>query len=290
MSTTIISTTLSRALVAACALALAAPAALADEGAACAGLLRLKECKATEAHAYPLPATFMASTRKAWGAFKVTNITTNETFTMNIYPHYPVAAGAEPTPIANIENDGANYIVPIDLTGRGVSDIMVSREGWGGWYVYTNGQCLPKAFDGFVAGFLPKGSETVTAATLNMDLSDLQVDNNLLGVVGDFLGNGTEQLAYFRPEWDAIQVVGAHGKARFPADLRGIKGDKAGDRQHWLFAFKSDKPGGRTKFAYHRRGVPKMLVFTSDGKGFHRSEVDTKEQWNLLNQFTPNPL
>ena len=209
---------------------------------------------------------------------------------MPIYPHYPITEGVQASPLSSIENDGKTCIIPIDLAGRGVSDLMIGRQGWGGWRVYTNGQCLPKPFDGFVEGFLPKGSENVQLQTLNMDLSDLQVDNNLLTAVGDFLGTGSEQLAYFRPGWDAVYVVGPQGKVRFEADLRGIPADKDGNRLHYLFAFKGDKPGEKSRMAYHRQGVPKLLVFASDGHRFQRSEEDTRTNWNLLNQYHPNPL
>ena len=232
----------------------------------------------------------MVTTNKGWGHFNVKDVTTNENFNMAVYPHYPPSAGVQATAINGIENDGNNCIIPIDLTGRGVSDIMIGRPGWGGWLIYTNGQHLSKPFDGFVEGFYPKDSETSQGPTLSMDLSDLQVDNNLLTAVGDFLGNGTEQLAYFRPGWNAIQVVGAHGKVSFEADLRGIPVDQAGARQQYLFAFKNDKPGERTRLAYHRKGAPKLLVYTSDGTRFQRSEADTTSNWNLLNQYNPNPL
>ena len=231
----------------------------------------------------------MLSVKKGWGHFIVTNSMTNETFKMAMYPHYPVAAGVLPLPLSGIEEDGKTCIVPVDLAGRGVSDLLIGRHGWGGWLVYTNGQRLAKPFDGFVQGFMPKNSEAIQGTTLDMDLSDLEVDNNLLLAVGDFLGNGSEQVAYFRPGWDAIQVVGAQGKVRFEADLRGIPVDPAGDRQHYLFAFKGGQPGERTRLAYHRHGVPRLLVFTSDGTRFQRSEQDTLSSWNLLNQCQPNP-
>jgi hypothetical protein len=279
-----------KAIVAASILGFAAPLAVSDEVSIMGGLLKVTDASEKESKVHPLPAKFMITTRKDWGAFSVTNITTNETFSMPIFPHYPVQEGVQPVLLNSIENDYRTYIVPIDLTGRGLSDIIIGREKWGGWRVFTNGQALSKPFNGFVEGFFPKGQETVQSQLLNMDLTDLVVDNNLLGAVGDFLGNGTEQLAYFRPGWDAFWVVGAHGKVRFEADLRGIPTDKEGDRLHFLFPFKGDKPGERTRIAYHRKGVPRMLVFTSDGARFQRSEVDAKANWNLLNQYNPNPL
>jgi hypothetical protein len=116
------------------------------------------------------------------------------------------------------------------------------------------------------------------------------VDNNLMGVAGDFMGNGTEQLAYFRPGWGAIQLAGAHGKISLEADLSGIPADKEGDRCHWLFAFKGSKPGERTRFAYYRKGATQLLIFTNDGSRFTRTVEDTATHWKLLNQFNPNPL
>jgi len=286
-------TKLSRILAAAAVLSLGAPAAWADETSAFCGLLRLTPDQAADKEARPLPARHQATARKDWGAFQVKNMLTNETFNMPVFPHYPVSPGVQPALLATLENDGNNVIAPVDLTGRGVSDLLLGRKDWGGWRVYTNGQALSKPFDGFVEGFYPKPAEgaveTLQNQLLPMDLSDLEVDRNLMTAAGDFLGNGTEQLAYFRPGWGAIQVIGAHGKVAIEADLRGIPVDTSGDRQHWVFAFKG-KPGERTRLAYHRRGVPKLLVFTSDGHRFTRTEEDTAGQWNLLNQFNPNPL
>jgi hypothetical protein len=279
-----------RVAVTAAVVGMAAPRASADETSAMGGLLRAPEAKAGEAAVYPLPAKFTATTRKDWTHFAVKNITTNEAFNMHVFPHYPVAEGVQPSPLTTVENDGKTYIVPIDLTGRGVSDLMIGREKWGGWRVYTNGARLAKPFDGFVEGFMPKGSDTVQSPLLAMDLTELVVDDNLLGAVGDFLGNGTEQLAYFRPLWDTIVVVGAHGRKAFQADLRGITADTGGGRQQFLFPYRSQKPGERTRLGYHRHGVTKMLTFTFDGDKVTRGEVETKDNWNLLNQYNPNPL
>ena len=280
----------SKPILAAAMLSLAAPAVWADEQSPFGGLLRRGAGQASETVTHPLPAKDMVTARKDWGHFQVTNITTNETFNLPIFPHYPVEAGVQQAQLSTVENDGKTLIAPVDLTGRGLSDLLIGRQGWGGFRVYTNGQSLPKPFDGFVEGLYPKEEATVKTKILAMDLADLQVDNNLLVTVGDFLGNGTEQLAYFRPGWSAIQVVGSHGKVAMEADLRGIPADKEGDRLHFLFAFKDTKPGERTRLAYHRHGVPKLLVFTSDGQRFTRTEEDAKTNWNLLNQYHPNPL
>jgi hypothetical protein len=276
--------------VTAAAVSLAAPHASADETSAMGGLLRAPQTQAEAAPTYPLPAKFTATTRKDWTHFAVKDVTTNETFNMQVYPHYPVAEGVQPSPLTCVENDGKTFIVPIDLTGRGVADLIIGRQQWSGWRVYTNGQRLAKPFDGFVEGFLPKGAEAVQGPLLPMDLTELRVDNNLLGAVGDFLGNGTEQLAYFRPGWENILVVGAHGLKAMPADLRGIPVDKDGERLHFLFPYRSDKPGERTRLAYHRHGVPRMLMFTFEADKVTRTEVEAKDHWNLLNQFNPNPL
>ena len=271
-------------------LSLASPAAWADEVSAFGGFLHPPAGQAAPALIHPLPAQDRVTARKDWGQFKVTRLTTNETFNLTVFPHYPVEAGVQPALLSSLENDGKTFIAPVDLTGRGLSDLVIGRQGWGGLRVYTNGQAMPSPFDGFVEGFYPKGEATLNTKLLAMDLSDLQVDNNLLATSGDFLGNGTEQVAYFRPGWSAVQVVGAHGKVTMEADLRGIPADKDGDRMHFLFAFKGTKPGERTKFAYHRHGVGKLLVFTCDGQRFTRSEEDAMANWNLLNQFHPNPL
>ena len=284
---------LSKALVAVCALSVAAPFLQADEVSAFGGLLRGEKAKEGEASVYPLPAKHMSTIRKDWSAFVVKDVTTNETFNMSIYPHYPVTVGAQPAPVTTIENDGKNYIVPIDLHGRGLSDLMIGRQGWGGWRVYTNGQALAEPVNGFVEGLYnkgKKGEEKLQSQLLAMDLSDLQVDLDLLGCVGDFLGNGTEQLVYFRPQWTTVFVVGAHGKQNFEADLKGIEPDRGGDRHHYLIPFKGSKAGERTRFAYYRHGVGKMLVFSFDGARFNRTEEDVSSHWKELNQYSPNPL
>ena len=276
-----------RALTAACALFLGSPRLQADEVTACAGLLRVD---AADSASNPHTARHTASTRKDWSHFAVTSVQTHETFNMPVYPHYPVAEGAQPIKLATIENDGKTCMVPVDLSGRGVCDLLVGRKDWGGWRVYSNAMGMSKRVDGFIEGYYPKGEETLKTQVLAMDLSDLQVDNNLLIAVGDFLGNGTEQVAYCRPEWTAIQVAGAHGKVPFEADLRGIPVDKdSGDRSHFLFAFKG-KPGERTRLAYYRKGVAKLMVFTSDGSRFSRGEAEVQSSWNQLNQCSPNPL
>ena len=277
-------------IIAMAILSLAAPAVWADEQSAFGGLLRRDATQPSAGVAHPLPARDMVTTRSDWGHFMVTNLTTNETFNMPLFPHYPVSPGVQPVPLSTIENDGKTFIAPADLTGRGLSDLLIGRQGWGGFRVYTNGQALPRTFDGFVVGLYAKEDAGLKTQILPMDLSDLEVDNNLLATVGDFLGNGTEQVAYFRPGWSAIQVAGTHGKVAMEADLRGIPTDTPGERMHFLFAFRNDKPGERTRLAYHRRGVGKLLVFTCDGQRFTRSEVDTRSHWNLLNQFNPNPL
>jgi len=281
---------ITRALAAAGLLALTAPGAFADETSASAGVLKNPACSKGQAQVLPLPATHIATVRKDWTATNVTNLATNETFKMPFFPHYPVSAGAQPIPLANIDNDGQTFIMPVDLTGRGVSDLVIARKGWGGWEVFTNGACLSKPFDGFVEGLYTRDKEQLQAKLIAVDTQDLQVDNNLLAAVGDFLGNGTEQVAYFRPGWNAIAVVGAHGRTQMPAELAGIAADKEGDRQHFLFAFKGGKPGERTRLAYYRKGHAKLAVFTSDGARFTRSEADTKASWNQLNQNYPNPL
>ena len=283
-------TRITRTLAAAAVLGLATPAAWADEQSAFGGLLRLTPDQAGDREARPLPARFSATARKDWGAFMVKNLLTNETFNMPVYPHYPPAPGVQPALLASLENDGRNVIAPVDLTGRGVSDLLLGRKDWGGWRVYTNGQALSRPFDGFVEGFCEGGGEeTLKSQLLAMDLSDLEVDQNLMTAAGDFLGNGTEQLAYFRPGWGAIQVIGAHGKVAIEADLGGIPADREGDRQNFLFAFKG-RAGERTRLAYHRRGGDKLLVFTSDGHRFTRTVEDARPLWNQLNQFNPNPL
>lgn len=281
---------LTSAFAAACLIGGLSAYAHAEQPSAACGLFKISKDESKDTHILPLPALFSAVTDKNWDNFLVKNMTTNETFKMPVYPHYPVASGVQPVPIQALGDDQLTYIVPVDLMGRGASDIMLARESWSGWQVYTNGARLSKPFDGFVEGMFSKDKEEFTSKTLVADAADLRVDNNLLGAVGDFLGNGTEQLAYFRPGWDQIRIVGAHGKSLMDADLKGIPEDLKGARINFLFAFKGTKPGERTRLAFHRSGWTKLLVFTSDGARFSRSELPTKENWNLLNQTTPNPL
>ena len=77
----------SKPIIAAAILSLAAPAVWADEQSAFGGLLRREASQASAPMALPLPAKDMITARKDWGHFMVTNVTTNETFNMPIFPH-----------------------------------------------------------------------------------------------------------------------------------------------------------------------------------------------------------
>ena len=281
-------TKLSRILAAAAVLSLGAPAAWADETSAFCGLLRLTPDQAADKEARPLPARHQATARKDWGAFQVKNMLTNETFNMPVFPHYPVSPGVQPALLATLENDGNNVIAPVDLTGRGVSDLLLGRKDWGGWRVYTNGQALSKPFDGFVEGFYPKPAEgaveTLQNQLLPMDLSDLEVDRNLMTAAGDFLGNGTEQLAYTRPGANQVWVVGQHGVMTMKADLQGIAPASGSARSHWLFPYKSNRKGQRTRLAYYRLGADHLRRLVPRGMEFVQEKVPLKGHWERLNQ------
>jgi len=185
---------------------------------------------------------------------------------------------------AELTSDGKTLVAPVDLTGSGVSDLIYARKDSAGFQVLSNGTRLPHPFQGFVAGFYPKDQETAQTAAIAVDTHDLVVDPNLLTVVGDFLGNGTEQLAYTRPGWSQIWVVGAHGAIQMAADLQGIEASQAGERVHWLFAFKPAKGTRHTRIAYYRKGCTEMPTFTPKGMTFKRDQAPLKGNWEKLQQ------
>ena len=222
-------------------------------------------------------------------SFKVRDIRNGEEFDLPVYGALP---GDQPTGLKapdlkalgeDIGADGATLVAPVDLTGSGVSDLIYARKDWGGWKVLSNGARMPKPFQGFVAGMYGKGQDTSRSDSIPADTRDMVVDNDLLAVVGDFLGNGTEQLAYTRPGWGQIWVVGAHGVTQMAADLSGIEGGGPGARVHWLFPFRS-KGAHRTRLAYYRMGCAELPTFAPRGMAFKRDRVPLRGNWEKLSQ------
>jgi len=265
------------------ALAATAPALAADPllNACRHGLFRRAEADPKE---HPLPPLQRLEALTDANSFKLRD-TRGDLFTFQVLSGYP---GSAPSALkdlsADLPTDGATLVAPVDLTGSGVSDLVYARKDGPGFQVLSNGTRLPKAFQGFVAGYYPKDKDAPEAATIPADLHDLLVDNNLLTVVGDFLGNGTEQLAYTRPGWSSLRVVGAHGVVQMPADLQGIEDNGPGDRVHWLFAFKPGKGARHTRIAYYRMGRNDLPTFTPKGMAFKRDQQPLKGNWEKLQQ------
>jgi hypothetical protein len=201
---------------------------------------------------------------------------------------FPVLAGPESreaVALAELMDDGATFVAAVDLTGSGVSDLLMARKGMGGWKVLTNGQRLAKPVQAFLVGFYEKGAGSARTDTIPADLGDLTVDQDLLAATGDFLGNGTEQLAYTRPGASQMWVVGAHGVATMRADLKGVEATPAGPRTHFLFAFKAATHRVQhTRLAYYRMGCTDLLRLVPKGMEFHAERVPLKGNWERLNQ------
>ena len=181
--------------------------------------------------------------------------------------------------------DGSTLLAAVDLTGSGMSDLVYARKDWGGWKVLSNGGRLAKPFQGFVAGAYEKGQDSARSETIPADTRDMVVDNDLLAVVGDFLGNGTEQLAYTRPGWSQMFVVGSHGVTQMTVDLAGIESNGPGARVHWLFPFKNRAKGiHHTRIAYYRMGREDLVTFAPRGMAFKRDQIPLKGNWERLSQ------
>ncbi len=207
-----------------------------------------------------------------------------ETLVFQVFAAYPGSAPAALKVLdEDIGPDGETMVAAVDLTGSGVSDLVYARKGWGGWKVLSNGARMPKPFQGFVSGLYDKDRDSARSEAIAADTHELVVDRDLLAAVGDFLGNGTEQLAYTRPGWSQIWVVGAHGVVQMAADLTGIEPNGPGIRTHWLFPFKS-KGTHHTRLAYYRMGATLMPTFAPRGMAFKRDQVPVKGNWEKLNQ------
>ena len=110
------------------------------------------------------------------------------------------------------------------------------------------------------------------------------MDQDFLAAVGDFLGNGTEQLAFTRPGHNQVWIVGAQGVLAMKADLKGIETSAAGARSHWLFPYRASRKGQRTRLAYYRLGADHLLRLVPKGMEFIQERVPLKGHWERLNQ------
>ncbi len=245
------------------------------------GLFRRTEADPKE---HPLPPFQKLEALADKHSFKIRDARGDQ-FVFQVLAAYPGSSPAALKDVgAELAGDGTTLVAPVDLTGSGVSDLIYARKDSAGFQVLSNGTRLPRPFQGFVAGFYPKDRDTAQAAAIAVDTHDLVVDHNLLAVTGDFLGNGTEQLAYTRPGWSQIWVVGAHGAVQLAADLRGLEDNGAGDRLHWLFAFKPAKGTRHTRIAYYRKGCTELPTFSPRGMAFKREQVPLKGNWEKLRQ------
>jgi len=247
-------------------------------------LLGLFRPSPEDAKERPLPSVQKLEALVSNNSFKICDVRTGEPFVFQVLASPPGSAPPALQDLSkDIPGDGATLVAPVDLTGSGVSDLIYARKDWGGWKVLSNGTRLPKPFQGFVAGIYEKNQDSARTDSIPADTRDMVVDHDLLAVVGDFLGNGTEQLAYTRPGWSQIWVVGAHGVVQMNADLKGVVANGPGPRMHWLFAFKG-KGVQHTRIAYYRMGNRDLVTFAPRGMAFKRDQVPLKGNWEKLSQ------
>jgi hypothetical protein len=198
---------------------------------------------------------------------------------------FPVHAGPgakEPISLKDFGEDGSTFLTGLDLTGTGVSDLIYTRKDMPGWKVLTNGARLAKPMRGFVVGHYDR--DTCKTEFIPADTREFKVDQDLLAVTGDFLGNGTEQLAYTRPGQTQLWIVGANGVTTMKADLKGIDPTPPGARSHWLFSCKATRKGQRTRIAYYRAGADHLIRLVPKGMEFVQERVPLKGHWERLNQ------
>lgn len=222
--------------------------------------------------------------------FRIVGQETAESMTFPVLAAPGVPGAAD---LADIGEEGETFMAPLDLAGAGVSDLIYARKDAAGWKVLTNGARLPKPMQGFVAGYFEKGSDSRKCEVIPADTHELTVDQDLLAATGDFLGNGTEQLAYTRPGQHQIWIVGAHGVTTMKADLKGIEPTPAGERIHWLFPYKATRKVQRTRLAYYRAGSSQILRLVPKGMEFVQEKVPLKGNWERLNQAVvdwPHPV
>jgi len=232
---------------------------------------------------HPLPPFHKLEALVDRTGFRFCDVRNGERAVFQVFAGHPGPGAPAKDVGEEINEDGGTMLAPVDLTGSGVSDLIYARKGWSGWKVLSNGTRLPKPFPGFICGLLAKSADTAKAETIPADTSELVVDNDLLAAVGDFLGNGTEQLAYTRPGWNQVWIVGAHGVAQMAVDLQGIEGGGSGARVHWLFPFKA-KGAQHTKLAYYRMGSTQLVTFAPRGMAFKREALPLKGNWEKLAQ------
>jgi hypothetical protein len=250
------------------------------------GVFKRGEAESKE-HPLPLPAVQKLEQLVNKNSFKIRDLRDNNPFVYQVYAACPTSGPAALKDLGeDFPDDGTTLVAAVDLTGSGVSDLIYARKDWGGWKVLSNGSRLPKPFQGFVAGLYEKGQESAKSETIPADTRDMLVDTNLLAVVGDFLGNGTEQLAYTRPGWTQMYVVGCHGVTQMAADLTGIQPNGPGARVHWLFPFKAPGKGiHHTRIGYYRMGAEELPTFAPKGMAFKRSQVPLNTaNWDKLSQ------
>ncbi|BDU75767.1 hypothetical protein [Mesoterricola sediminis] len=194
----------------------------------------------------------------------------------------PDAAASADLP--DLREDGGTFVAAVDLTGSGLSDLIYAAEGTKAWGLLTNGARLSRPVQGFVAERHAEGTAPAHEDSIPADNTELKVDGDLLAAVGDFLGNGTEQLAWTRPGFRHVVIVGAHGVTTMAADLQDLKSAGSGARSHWLFAFKSNRKGQRTRLAYYRAGADHLVRLVPKGMAFTTERVPLKANWERLNQ------
>ena len=200
------------------------------------------------------------------------------------FPVRRAPGSSEPMALAELREDGGTFFAPVDLTGSGVSDLIYTRADMPGWRILSNGTRLAAPTQAFLAGLYAAGADSPRTDLIPADNRDFKVDADLLAAVGDFLGNGTEQLAYTRPGASQIWVVGQHGVMTMKADLQGIAPASGGTRSHWLFSYKSNRKGQRTRLAYYRAGADHLRRLVPHGMEFVQEKVPLKGHWERLNQ------
>ena len=229
---------------------------------------------------HPLAPTHKVASIQDKNSFQIVGAAGGEAMA---FPVRRAPGSSEPMALAELREDGATFFAPVDLTGSGVSDLIYTRADLPGWRILSNGTRLAAPSQAFLAGLYPAGSDAPRTDLIPADNREFKVDPDLLAAVGDFLGNGTEQLAYTRPGWEQIWIVGAHGVTQMAADLRGIEGNGSGARRHWLFPFKS-KGAQHTRIGYYRVGSAELETFFPRGLAFKRDKAPLKGNWEKLNQ------
>jgi len=209
-------------------------------------------------------------------------VTSRETGEKMAFPVHAGPGAKEPTTLKDFGEDGATFLAALDLTGTGVSDLIYTRKDMPGWKVLSNGARLATPVRAFVVGLHDRDS--LKAELIPADTREFKADHDLLAVTGDFLGNGTEQLAYTRPGQTQLWIVGANGVTTMKAELKGIEPTPPGARSHWLFSCKATRKSQRTRIAYYRAGADHLIRLVPKGMEFVQERVPLKGHWERLNQ------